>query len=109
MSERELDLTDPEMQITAVEALAEYRLRLTLSDGRVVERDVRHLVPADGAAATVFTPWRDPAYFGQVQIDPAWHAPVWPNGADLDPEVLIWGLHANGQLRTARREGNNRG
>jgi hypothetical protein len=23
---------------------------------------------------------------------------VWPNGADLDPDVLIWGVDADGNL-----------
>jgi YgiT-type zinc finger domain-containing protein len=50
-------------------------------------------VPGHGCAAL----WRDPAYFAQVRLD-TWPAPVWPNGEDLDPDVLIWGVDADGNL-----------
>ncbi|MGH9696474.1 MAG: DUF2442 domain-containing protein [Bryobacteraceae bacterium] len=87
------------MHIRAVEALPRYRLLLTLSDGRTLERDVSDLVPSTDDPDNVFTPWRDPAYFAQVQLatDP-WPAPTWPNGVDLDPDVLIWGVDADGNL-----------
>jgi hypothetical protein len=86
------------VRIHAVEALPGYRIRLTLSDGRTVERDLSDLVPAPGVE-NVFSPWRDPAYFAQVHLatDP-WPAPTWPNGVDLDPDVLIWGVDADGNL-----------
>ena len=31
---------------------------------------------------------RDPAYFALVRIDPELGSVAWPNGADLDPDVL---------------------
>ena len=31
---------------------------------------------------------RDPAYFAQVRVDPELGTVVWPNGAELDPDVL---------------------
>jgi hypothetical protein len=36
----------------------------------------------------VFEPLKDPAYFAQVRVDPELGSVVWPNGADLDPDVL---------------------
>jgi len=36
----------------------------------------------------VFAPLRDPAYFAQVRVDPELGTVAWPNGADLDPDVL---------------------
>jgi hypothetical protein len=33
-------------------------------------------------------PLQDPAYFGQVRVDPELGTVVWPNGYDLDPDVL---------------------
>jgi Protein of unknown function (DUF2442) len=33
-------------------------------------------------------PLRDPAVFRQVRVDPDLRTIVWPNGFDLDPEVL---------------------
>jgi hypothetical protein len=74
-----------------VEPLPGYRLRLHLSDGRTVERDLRHLVPATADPNNVFTPWRDPSYFAQVRLAD-YGTVVWPNGVDLDPDVLIRGI-----------------
>jgi len=36
----------------------------------------------------VFEPLRDPEYFAQVRVDADLGTVVWPNGADLDPDVL---------------------
>lgn len=36
----------------------------------------------------VFESLRDPAYFAQVRVDPELGTVAWPNGADLDPDVL---------------------
>ena len=33
-------------------------------------------------------PLQDPAYFRQVHVDPELGTVVWPNGYDLDPDVL---------------------
>jgi hypothetical protein len=69
--------------VTAVEPLAEYTLRLTFDDG--TERVV-HL--ADELGGPIGEPLRDPAYFWQVRVDPELRTIVWPNGFDLDPNVL---------------------
>jgi len=89
-----------DVKITTVEALPGYRLRVGLSDGRTVERDLSDLLPGpDAAPDNVFGPWLDPAYFAQVFL-PAepWPTATWPNGVDLDPDVLIWGVDADGRL-----------
>ena len=36
----------------------------------------------------VFAPLKDPAYFARVPVDPELGTIVWPNGADIDPDVL---------------------
>ena len=62
-----------------------FRLRLTLSDGSVIERDVAHLF-----VGPIFDAVRnDRAVFTQVRAEAG--TVVWPNGADLCPDVLIWG------------------
>lgn len=33
-------------------------------------------------------PLRDPDYFRQMRVDPELGTVVWPNGFDLDPDVL---------------------
>ena len=70
--------------IVAAEALGDYRLRLRFEDG--VE-GVVHLAPHLSFQG-VFEPLRDPAYFAQARVDPQLGTVFWPNGADLDPDVL---------------------
>jgi Protein of unknown function (DUF2442) len=72
------------LRITKAEALPGLKLRLTLDDGRVIERDVDALL-----RGPVFERIRsDPAEFARVKAEAG--TAVWPNGADLDPDVLIW-------------------
>ncbi len=73
------------VRIQGVVPLEGYRLRLTLTDGSVIERDLSALL--DGP---VFEPIRhDPALFRAARVEAG--TVVWPNGADLCPDVLIWG------------------
>ena len=73
------------VRIQGVVPLEAHRLRLTLTDGSVIERDISALL--DGP---VFEPIRsDPAFFRAVRVEAG--TVVWPNGADLCPDVLIWG------------------
>lgn len=36
----------------------------------------------------MFEPLKDPAFFRQVRVDPDAGTVVWPNGADICPDVL---------------------
>jgi hypothetical protein len=66
-------------------ALDGHRLRLTLTNGDVVERDIGALL-----WGPVFEPLRtDAARFQQVTVRAGTVA--WPGDVDLDPDVLIWG------------------
>lgn len=66
-------------------ALEGRRLRLTLTNGSVVERDVSELL-----VGPVFEPVHEnDALFRRVRVEEG--SVVWPNGADLCPDVLIWG------------------
>jgi hypothetical protein len=57
---------------------------LTLTDGKTIERDVSSLM-----VGPIFAPLRtNPEMFRQVHVDDG--TLVWPNGADLCPDVLIW-------------------
>ena len=61
------------------------RLRLYLDDGRVIERDVAALL-----TGPMFQGMRqDDRVFRSVKVEGG--TVVWPNGADLWPDVLIWG------------------
>jgi len=75
----------PLTRIVGVVPLEPFRLRLTLSDGRVLERDVAALL-----AGPVFDEVRrNGTVFAAVRVEAGTVA--WPNGADLCPDVLIWG------------------
>jgi hypothetical protein len=74
---------EPLVDITAVEVLGDYRLRLTFADGIVGDADFD-----SREWRGVFEPLRDPAYFSRVEVDEAAGTIAWPNGADMAPEPL---------------------
>lgn len=73
-------------EITAVEHLGGYRLRLTFADGFVGHVDLADRLKAP--RGPMLEPLRDVEYFAKVAVDPELGTVVWPNGADLAPEVL---------------------
>jgi hypothetical protein len=76
---------DGVLRIKSVTPLARYRLRLALTDGSVVERDLQDLLVGPAFAGIR----ADPGVFAQARIERG--TVVWPDGADLCPDVLIWG------------------
>ena len=90
------------VRISAVVPLGNYRVRLGFTDGS--ERDV-DLEPY--LRGPIFEPLRqDPTLFAAVQVDPELRTIVWPNGADIDPDVLYHGRKPDGwaEPATARTE-----
>jgi hypothetical protein len=74
--------------IVAANAIGDYRLHLRFEDG--IEGVVD--LATDLSFRGVFEPMRDPAWFAQVRVDPELGTVVWPNGTDLDPDVLYSSL-----------------
>lgn len=72
-------------EIRSVEPLGDFRVLLRFADGLVAEVD---LADAITDAGPMFEPLRDPAFFALVSVDEELGRIVWPNGADLAPEVL---------------------
>jgi hypothetical protein len=70
--------------VVEVGVVADHRLRLKFEDGAEGEVDVARIVGFEG----VFAPLRDAKVFGEVILDPELGTIRWPNGADLDPDVL---------------------
>lgn len=70
--------------VTQLEVLEPYRLRITFEDGTRGEVDLTERVPFVG----VFAPLRDPRIFAQARIDPELRTVVWPTGADLAPDAM---------------------
>ena len=73
-------------EVRAVEHLGGHRLRLTFADGLVGDVDLGDRFT--GRVGSVFEPLRDVDYFAQVTVDEELGTIVWPNGADLAPDVL---------------------
>jgi Protein of unknown function (DUF2442) len=71
-------------RIRSVEPFEGFVLRLSFDDGTVREIDLEAEL-----WGPVFEPLRDdPEFFRQVRVDEELGTIVWPNGADLDPDVL---------------------
>ncbi len=74
--------------ITSVEPKERFKLWLEFNTGERKLVDIEKYL-----RGPVFQPVRDdPAFFSQVQVDDELGTIVWPNGADIDPDVL-YGSH----------------
>jgi hypothetical protein len=71
------------VRIRTVQPLEGFVLRLGFDDGTEREIDL-----AAELWGPVFEPLRDPQLFRQVRVDEEPGTIVWPNGADMDPDVL---------------------
>ena len=87
------------LRIVEAVAFGPRRLRLAFNEGTHKTVDVSSLLEGP-----VFEPLRDPTYFAQVQLDRVCGTVVWPNGADLDPDVLHGDRQSasNGDARVVR-------
>src|SRR5262245_51804971 len=73
------------IDIIDVQPLEHYRVLLTFEGGESRIVDIGQLVDFSG----VFEPLLDEAFFRRVRVEPDLGTIVWPNGADLCPEVLF--------------------
>ena len=90
--------------IVEARPLGGYSLYLRFGDGAAGELDLAPLLQFTG----VFEPLRDPQFFAQVRVNPDIGTVVWPNGADLCPDVLrhyLTGEPLPGETDSARRAG----
>jgi len=72
-----------------------YRVELTFSDG---VRGVVDLANRIVGRSGVFAPLENPEYFRKVAVDSELGTIVWPNGADICPDLLHdWATGANVQ------------
>jgi hypothetical protein len=84
------------LRIKHATPLSGYRLRLTLTDGSIVERDVKDLLHGP-----VFESIRhDPQLFRRVKVERGTLS--WPGDVDLCPDTILWdGPPPNGKPGSA--------
>jgi hypothetical protein len=76
------------VRVNSVEPLQGFRVRLGFTNGSSREIDLEPYL-----RGPVFDPIRgDAKVFRQVSVDRRAGTIVWPNGADIDPDVLYLGL-----------------
>lgn len=74
------------IRVKDVTPLTGYTVRLTFTDGTRKDIDLGPYLKGP-----IFEPLRDPARFREVTVDPELGTIVWPNGADVCPDVLYYG------------------
>lgn len=77
--------------VTKVTVLGSYRVALEFSDAT---QGVADLAPWIAGRGGVFQPLQDPDYFARVAVDSEAGTLVWPNGVDLDPDMLYEAAHS---------------
>ncbi len=70
--------------IVEANPLGQHRLFLRFEDGVEGELDIASMIDFTG----ILAPLAEPTFFAKVITDPATGTITWPNGADLDPDVL---------------------
>ena len=70
--------------IVSANPLGGYCLHLCFEDGVQGVVDLGTVISFRG----IFAPLQDPGYFERVRVDPDLGSVSWPNGADVDPDVL---------------------
>src|SRR3954451_12474362 len=96
---------EPLVDVTAVEVIGDYRLRLAFADGTVGDVDF-----GGREWRGVFAPLSDFRYFAEVAVDSEAGTIAWPNGADMAPEPLYAEARRNPagyQSSTDLRQQNN--
>jgi hypothetical protein len=76
----------PAYHVASVAYLGGYCLRVTFADGLVADVDLT--AKSQGDVGPVFEPPRNESFFARVVVDKELGTFVWPNGADLAPDVL---------------------
>ena len=74
------------VRVRSVQVLEGFRVRLVFTDGSAKTLDL-----APYLNGPMFAPLKDPAKFREVRVDPELETIVWPNGADICPDVLYHG------------------
>ena len=77
-------------RIIGVRVTRPFQLSLDFTDGSSGVVDLRSWI---AGRSGVFAPLQNEAFFAQVAVDAEAGAIVWPNGVDLDPDMLYDAAH----------------
>jgi hypothetical protein len=92
--ERPLTVREQIPRVTGFSLEGDYRILLAFEDGTTQLIDFEPIL-----LGPIFEPLRDHKVFNQVEQDDTFGTLVWPNGADISPEVLRdWPEHVE-QIR----------
>jgi len=72
------------VDIVSVQVAGKLKLRLEFEDGTIGTVDLRKIIRFTG----IFEALKDEEQFAQVKVDEELGVVYWPNGADLDSDVL---------------------
>ena len=70
--------------VVEIRLLGSYRVHIRFEDGVEGDLDLGDMIDFKG----VFAPLRDESEFSKARVHAELGTIVWPNGADLDPDVL---------------------
>jgi hypothetical protein len=87
-----------EPRVVAGHVIGPFQVQLTFADGSAGAVDLSSWV---GGRGGVFVPLQEPEYFAQVAVDPGAGTIRWPNGVDLDADMLYAAAHNRPVRRTA--------
>jgi hypothetical protein len=73
------------IDVTDVRPIAAHKLEITFADGLCAVVDMDRII---ARYTGVFAPLQDENFFRQVRTDHELGTIVWPNGADVCPDVL---------------------
>lgn len=87
-------------RVTAVEIVDAYTLRLTFTDQSEQTINFEPIL-----SGPVFGPLKERQLFNQVRLDEDFGTLVWPNGADIAPNVLYdWPHHVAAIIERRKQE-----
>lgn len=89
-------------RVTDVRVERAYVVKLSFSDGSEGTVDIGRWI--EGRTG-VFGALQDPALFARVSVDREAGTIVWPNGADLDPDVLYDAAHGSAVTSSSTKRG----
>jgi len=73
------------IDVVDVKTLDGHNVELSFKDGLTAVVDLDRVIDRFEG---IFDPLNDPEYFRLVRVDPEMGTIVWPNGADICPDVL---------------------